>query len=142
MLLGARSRVELYRQPPARLQKGIYASRMYYSLLTGYQPQSAEMLKEFPDVKTPEGLHANPYFATMNIAMPPPLTSEGQVQYLDGTKPTVDQMAKDVSAFLVWTAEPNLTARHSYGWPVIIFLLIFVFLAWGAYQNVWRNVKH
>jgi ubiquinol-cytochrome c reductase cytochrome c1 subunit len=113
-----------------------------YSLLTGYQAQSAEMLKEFPDVKTPEGLHANPYFATMNIAMPPPLTSEGQVTYLDGTKPTVDQMAKDVSAFLVWTAEPNLTARHTYGWPVIIFLLIFVFLAWGAYQNVWRNVKH
>ncbi|WEK01715.1 MAG: cytochrome c1 [Candidatus Sphingomonas phytovorans] len=113
-----------------------------YSLLTGYQAQSAEMIKEFPDVKTPEGLHANPYFATMNIAMPPPLTSEGQVQYLDGTKPTVDQMAKDVSAFLVWTAEPNLTARHSAGFAVVIFLLIFCFLAWGAYQNVWRDIKH
>jgi len=113
-----------------------------YSLLTGYQPQSAEMLKEFPDVKTPAGLHANPYFATMNIAMPPPLTSEGQVQYLDGTKPTVDQMAKDVAAFLVWTAEPNLTARHQYGFAVVIFLLIFCFLAWGAYQNVWRDKAH
>lgn len=113
-----------------------------YSLLTGYEAQSAEMLKEFPEVKTPEGLHANPYFPTMNIAMPPPLTSEGQVQYLDGTKPTVDQMAKDVSAFLVWTAEPNLTARHQYGFAVVIFLLIFCFLAWGAYQNVWRDVKH
>ena len=113
-----------------------------YSLLTGYEPQSAEMLKEFPDVKTPAGLHANPYFATMNIAMPPPLTSEGQVTYVDGTKPTVDQMAKDVSAFLVWTAEPNLTARHTAGFAAVIFLLIFCFLAWGAYQNVWRDVKH
>ena len=113
-----------------------------YSLLTGYEPQSAEMLKEFPDVKTPAGLHANPYFATMNIAMPPPLTSEGQVTYVDGTKPTVDQMAKDVSAFLVWTAEPNLTARHTAGFAAVIFLLIFCFLAWGAYQKVWRDVKH
>jgi ubiquinol-cytochrome c reductase cytochrome c1 subunit len=113
-----------------------------YSLLTGYQAQSAEMLKQFPDVKTPAGLHANPYFATMNIAMPPPLNSEGQVQYLDGTKPTVDQMAKDVAAFLVWTAEPNLTARHQYGFAVVIFLLIFCFLAWGAYQNVWRDKAH
>ncbi len=78
----------------------------------------------------------------MNIAMPPPLTSEGQVQYLDGTKPTVDQMAKDVAAFLVWTAEPNLTARHHYGFAVVIFLLIFCFLAWGAYQNVWRDKEH
>jgi ubiquinol-cytochrome c reductase cytochrome c1 subunit len=113
-----------------------------YSLLTGYEPQSAEMLKHFPDVKTPAGLHANPYFATMNIAMPPPLTSEGQVTYLDGTKPTVDQMAKDVSAFLVWTAEPNLGTRHIWGFAVVIFLLIFCFLVWGAYQNVWRDKEH
>jgi ubiquinol-cytochrome c reductase cytochrome c1 subunit len=113
-----------------------------YSILTGYQPQSAEMLKAFPDVKTPAGLHANPYFATMNIAMAQQLTTDGQVQYMDGTKPTVDQMAQDVSAFLVWTAEPNLAARHAAGWPAVIFILIFCFLAWGAYKNVWRDVKH
>ena len=113
-----------------------------YSLLTGYQNQPGELIKHFPDSKTPAGLHYNPYFANLNIAMPPPLTTEGQVTYLDGTKPTVDQMAKDVSAFLVWTAEPNLTARHTAGFAAVIFLLIFCFLAWGAYQNVWRDVKH
>ena len=56
-----------------------------YSLLTGYRPQSAEMLAKFPDIKTPKGLYSNPYFANLNIAMPPPLKSEGQVQYADGT---------------------------------------------------------
>ena len=47
--------------------------------------------------------------------MPPPLTSDGQVTYADGTKPTVDQMAKDVAAFLVWTAEPKLEQPHAAG---------------------------
>lgn len=51
--------------------------------------------------------HFNPYFANLNLAMPAPLTTDGQVTYADGNpKPTVDQMAKDVSAFLTWTAEP------------------------------------
>jgi ubiquinol-cytochrome c reductase cytochrome c1 subunit len=113
-----------------------------HSLLTGYQPQSAKMLREFPDIKTPQGLHYNPYFANLNIAMPPPLTTDGQVTYADGTRATVDQMSTDVSAFLAWTAEPNLEARHAAGFASIIFILIFCGLAWGAYQNVWRDVKH
>ncbi|QNA84785.1 cytochrome c1 [Sphingomonas sp. So64.6b] len=117
-------------------------SAYVYSLLTGFQNQPAKLLKEFPDSKTPPGLHYNPYFANLNLAMAPPLTSEGQVAYLDGTRPTVDQMAKDVSAFLTWTAEPKLQARRQTGFAVIIFLLIFCGLAWGAYQNVWRDVKH
>lgn len=113
-----------------------------YSLLTGYQNQPAKLLKEFPDAKTPAGLHYNPYFANLNIAMAPPLTADGQVTYTDGTKSTVDQMAKDVAAFLSWTAEPKLQARHTAGFAAMLFLLVFCFLAYGAYQNVWRNVKH
>ncbi|WP_294198701.1 cytochrome c1 [uncultured Sphingomonas sp.] len=117
-------------------------SNYVHALLTGYRDQPAELLREFPDAKTPEGLHYNPYFANLNIAMPPPLTSDGQVTYSDGTKATKDQMARDVAAFLTWTAEPNLEARHAAGVAVVIFLLIFVYLTWGAYQNVWRDVKH
>jgi len=112
-----------------------------YSLLTGFQNQPAELLKEFPDAKTPEALHFNPYFANLNIAMAPPLTGDGQVTYSDGTKATVDQMAKDVSAFLTWTAEPKLQIRHSVGLGVIIFLLFFTILTWMAYQNIWRDKK-
>jgi ubiquinol-cytochrome c reductase cytochrome c1 subunit len=112
-----------------------------YSILTGYQNEPAELVKKFPDAKTPPNLHYNPYFANLNIAMPPPLSSEGQVTYADGTKPTVNQMASDVAAFLVWTAEPNLEARHAAGLAVAIFLLIGTILGYLAYHQIWDEAK-
>ena len=112
-----------------------------YSILTGFQDQPPELLKKFPDAKTPPNLHYNPYFANLNIAMPPPLTTDGQVQYQDGTKPTVDQMARDVAAFLVWTAEPSLQRRHAAGLAVSIFLLVASILGYLAYQNIWHDAK-
>ena len=114
-----------------------------YSLLTGYANQPAEVLRKYPDAKVPEGLHYNPYFANLNIAMPPPLTGDDQVTYAEGNpKATVDQMAKDVSAFLVWTAEPKLDKRNQTGWPVVGFLLFAAVLAYMAYRNVWAGMKH
>ena len=112
-----------------------------YSLLTGYRKQPAELLKHFPTAKTPANLHYNPYFANLNLAMPPPLTSTGQVTYADGTKSTVDQVAKDVAAFLVWTAEPKLENRHRWGVMVAIFLLFATVLAYLAYQQIWAEAK-
>jgi ubiquinol-cytochrome c reductase cytochrome c1 subunit len=73
--------------------------------------------------------------------MPPPLTTDGQVQYQDGTKPTVDQMARDVAAFLVWTAQPDLERRHAAGLAVVIFLLVGTILAFLAYHQVWDEAK-
>lgn len=114
-----------------------------HSLLTGFQAQPAELLKKFPDAKTPEGLHYNPYFANLNLAMAPPLTAEGQVTYGEGQpKPTVDQMAQDVSAFLMWAAEPKMEARKSTGVAVLIFLLFATVLAYLSYQNIWADKKH
>jgi ubiquinol-cytochrome c reductase cytochrome c1 subunit len=116
-----------------------------YSLVTGYRNPDTyknEEGKPLPSLaKPPQGLHFNPYFANLNIAMPPPLTSTGQVSYEDGTKPTVDQMAKDVAAFLVWTAEPNLERRHAAGLAVSIFLLIATILGYLAYQQIWHDAK-
>jgi ubiquinol-cytochrome c reductase cytochrome c1 subunit len=112
-----------------------------YSLITGYRAQPADLLKRFPEAKTPAGLHYNPYFANLNIAMPPPLVSDGQVTYADGTKATVDQMAHDVAAFLVWTAEPKLENRHRAGLAVELFMLIATILAYLAYRNIWANAK-
>ena len=131
--------------PPdlALMTKALHDGAAYiHSLLTGYQEQPAELLKKFPDSKTGVGLHYNPYFANLNIAMPPPLVAEGQVTYADGTKATVDQMAQDVAAFLVWTAEPKLENRHRTGVAVLIFLLIATTLGFLAYRNVWSGVKH
>ena len=113
-----------------------------YSLLTGYQEQPTELLKHFPTSKTPEGLHYNPYFANLNLAMAPPIASDGQVTYAPGNPaPTVDQMAKDVSAFLVWTAEPNLARRHGYGLAVVIFLIFATVLGYLSYRNIWAEAK-
>lgn len=112
-----------------------------YSLLTGYQNQPAELLKHFPDAKTPNGLHYNPYFANLNLAMAPPL-NEGQVTFGDGTKASVDQMSKDVAAFLVWTAEPKLEKRNQTGWPVLGFLLFATILGYMAYRQIWADKKH
>ena len=112
-----------------------------YSLLTGYQNPPEKLVREFPDARPGQGLHYNPYFANLNIAMPPPITSEGQVTYADGTKASVDQMAKDVSAFLRWTSEPNLGRRHAVGWVVLLFLTVASVLAYFAYRNIWANAK-
>ena len=72
--------------------------------------------------------------------MAPPL-SEGQVTFADGTPATVDQMAKDVAAFLTWTAEPTLVKRTQTGWAVLGFLLFATVLAYMAKQQVWAPVK-
>ena len=108
-----------------------------YSLLTGYQNPPANL----PEDKRPgTGLHYNPYFPNLNLAMAPPL-SDGQVTYADGTEASVDQMAKDVAAFLVWTAEPKMENRHRTGIAVVIFLIIATGLAYLSYQSIWRGKK-
>jgi ubiquinol-cytochrome c reductase cytochrome c1 subunit len=117
-----------------------------YSLLTGYKNPATyrnEEGKALPPAARPgQGLYFNPYFPNLNLAMPPPLTSDGQVTYApNNPAPTVDQMAKDVSAFLVWTAEPKLARRHASGIAVVIFLLVATVLGYLAYQNIWREQK-
>jgi ubiquinol-cytochrome c reductase cytochrome c1 subunit len=112
-----------------------------YSLLTGYQEQTPAILKAHPDAKTPPGLHYNPYFANLNVAMPPPLVTDGQVTYADGTKATVDQMAKDIAAFLVWTAEPDLARRHAAGLAIVIFLIFATVLGRLAFLQIAASHK-
>ena len=114
--------------------------RYIYSLLTGYQPQPAKLLAEFPDAKTGTGLYYNPYFPNLNIAMAPPL-SDGQVTFADGSPNTQEAMARDVAAYLTWTAEPTLVKRKQTGWAVLGFLLFATILAWFAKQQVWAGVK-
>lgn len=106
-----------------------------HSLLTGYGTAAPA------DVEVGPGLHYNPYFHSLAIAMPPPLNSDGQVAYTDGTQASVDQMARDVTAFLQWAAEPTLETRHQVGWAVLVFLLIATILAFLAYKNVWADKK-
>ena len=117
-------------------------SAYLYSLLTGYGEVPAALKREFPDFATPPNTHFNPYFANLNIAMAPPLAADGQVTYAEGQPaPTVEQMSKDVAAFLTWTAEPKLDRRKQVGWAVLGFLLFATVLAWFAKGQVWAAVK-
>jgi ubiquinol-cytochrome c reductase cytochrome c1 subunit len=115
------------------------------SLLVGYadpatyRNEHGDPLPE--DIRPGQGLYFNPYFANLNIAMPPPLTADGQVTYADGTNATRQQMAHDVSAFLAWAAEPKLEARNQGGVVTLIFLLFVTILAYLAYKNVWATAK-
>ena len=106
------------------------------SLLTGYRDPPANLPK---DSRPGTGLYFNPYFPNLNIAMPPPIASDGQVSYADGTNPTREQMATDVSAFLAWAAEPKLENRKSSGLAVLAFLILATILAYMAYQNIWHG---
>jgi ubiquinol-cytochrome c reductase cytochrome c1 subunit len=110
-----------------------------YSLLTGYQNPPANLPKE---ARPGQGLYYNPYFPNLNLAMPPPIAADGQVTYADGTNPTREQMAKDVSAFLTWTAEPFLENRHRTGIAVLLFLLVATALAYLSYRQIWAGKKH
>jgi ubiquinol-cytochrome c reductase cytochrome c1 subunit len=104
-----------------------------YSLLTGY--------KNAPKgVEVPLGKFYNPYMPGHVIAMPPPINSEGQVEYQDGTKATVQQMSHDVTAFLQWAAEPEMETRKRMGIKVMVFLIIMTAFFYVAKKRIWSRV--
>ena len=87
----------------------------------------------------PEGMYCNPSFPGEQIAMPPPLLEDG-VEYADGTEASVEQMARDVTEFLVWAAEPELEARKNMGLGVMIFLAIFTAMLYAVKRKVWADI--
>lgn len=104
------------------------------SLLTGFG-------KTPPNGEEKEGLNYNPYFSAKWIAMPKPLDDDA-VEYADGTKATLEQEAKDVAAFLAWTAEPKMEERKRLGLMVMLYLAIFSILLYLTKKAIWSNVKH
>jgi ubiquinol-cytochrome c reductase cytochrome b/c1 subunit len=86
----------------------------------------------------PEGSYYNKIFPGHAIKMPKPL-SDGQVTFDDGSPATVQQYAKDVAAFLMWTAEPHLEARKRLGLQVMVFLIIFCGLLYFTKRKVWAD---
>ena len=67
--------------------------------------------------------------------------SEGLVEYSDGTTASMEQMAKDVTTFLSWAAEPHLEARHKIGFRAIIYLIILTILVYFSMKKIWSRVE-
>ena len=107
-------------------------SNYIYSVLMGY---------ENPPVGTTldDGVYYNKYMIGNKIKMSAPL-SEDIVEYTDGTQASIDQMAKDVTTFLTWAAEPELEERHRTGVKVIIYLILLTTLVYLSMKKIWSRV--
>ncbi|VBB68891.1 ubiquinol cytochrome C oxidoreductase, cytochrome C1 subunit [invertebrate metagenome] len=103
-----------------------------YSLLTGYEDPPSDV------ILTP-GMNYNKAFPGQQIAMPQPLF-EDMVTYDDGTSASLPQLAKDVTAFLNWTAEPELDARHALGLKTLAFLVFLTGLFYALKRQIWSGV--
>ncbi len=103
-----------------------------YALLTGYKEESPE------GVTLMEGMQYNVYFTGNQIAMAPPLADDA-VEYQDGTKPTLAQLAQDVTTFLNWAAEPELEERKRMGIKVLLFLIVLTAMMYALKRQVWRD---
>ncbi len=88
-----------------------------------------------------DGQYDNVYMPGRRIGMIPPL-SEGAVKYEDGAPEKVEQYAKDVAAFLMWSAEPHLDDRKKVGLGVVSFLIVFAALLYFVKRSIWASVDH
>ncbi len=104
-----------------------------YSLLQGYEDPPTGITLD-------DGVYYNKYMYGNKIKMSNQL-SEGLVEYSDGTKATVEQMSKDVTTFLMWTAEPHLEARHKMGFKAIVYLIILTTLVYFSMKKIWSRVE-
>ena len=103
-----------------------------YNLMAGYVEPPA-------GVSVMEGMSYNAYFPGHQIAMPSPLSDEA-VEYADGTKATVAQMARDVTTFLTWASEPNMEERKGMGIKVLLFLIVLTGMLIAVKKKIWVDV--
>ena len=103
-----------------------------YSVLLGYEEKPESVILD-------EGVYYNKYMAGQKIKMPKVL-SDGLVEYADGTVSSEAQMAKDVTTFLAWAAEPELEERHKTGVKVLIYLILLSILVYLSMKRIWSRI--
>jgi len=104
-----------------------------YSLLQGYEDPPAGFSLD-------DGVYYNKYMYGNKIKMSNQL-ADGLVEYSDGTNATVEQMSKDVTTFLMWTAEPHLESRHRMGFKAIVYLIILTILVYFSMKKIWSRIE-
>jgi ubiquinol-cytochrome c reductase cytochrome c1 subunit len=103
-----------------------------YSVLMGYDEKPQDLVLD-------EGVYYNKFMIGNKIKMSKPL-SEGIVEYSDGTEATEAQMAKDVTTFLAWAAEPELEERHKTGVRVLLYLILLSILVYFSMKRIWSRI--
>lgn len=116
----------------SQLINGIGGPEYIHGILTGYTGEEQEQAGTV--------LYQNTAFSSGYIGMPSPL-SDDLVTYEDGTPATVDQMARDVSAFLMWAAEPKMMARKQVGLVAVLFLIVLSGLLFYTNKRLWAPHK-
>ena len=104
------------------------------ALMNGYEEPPAGMTM-LP------GQYYNKFMPGGRIAMPKPL-SDGLVDYTDGSPKTVEQYSKDVAAFLMWAAEPQLDQRKKFGTRAILFLAALAALLFYTKKKIWAKLEN
>ncbi len=115
-----------------QLFKGIGGAEYIASLLTGYTGEEKEEAGAL--------FYENTAFPGGWISMAPPLFDE-QVEYADGHANDVRAMSEDVSAFLMWAAEPKMMARKQAGFIGVVFLTILSVLLYLTNKRLWAPFK-
>ena len=106
-----------------------------FALLTGYRDPP-------PGMKMGDGMNYNVYFPGRQIAMAPPLTpaiAEGTT-FADGTKPSVEQMSRDVATFLTYMANPEMEQRKRMGVRIVLFLAGMTVVTYAVKRKIWADV--
>ena len=123
---------------------------MLRDIFSGYQEAGADYLYAYltgyntpPDgLKFPQGMNYNVAFPKPHLTgMPNPFVAgDGLIKYDDATPRTVDNYARDVTAFLAWAANPELEERKRLGLLVLGYLLITATLLYFAKRRIWSKV--
>jgi len=103
-----------------------------YNLLVGYHDEA-------PHGEDIGDLYYNDHFPGHKIAMAPPLSDE-LVDYEGSAPETTEQYAKDIAAFMMWVAEPDMNSRKELGFRVLLFLILLTGMMYLVKRRLWKDV--
>ena len=115
-----------------QLFKGMGGAEYIASLLTGYTGEEKEEAGAI--------LYENKAFPGGWISMAPPLWGE-DTDFDDGAPNDLESISMDVSAFLMWTAEPKMMARKQMGFTAVLLLGLLTVLLYLTNKKLWAPVK-
>jgi ubiquinol-cytochrome c reductase cytochrome c1 subunit len=116
-----------------QLFKGMGGPEYIASLLAGYTGEEKEEAGTI--------LYENTAFPGGWISMAPVLWGD-DVVYADGSPTDIESVAKDVAAFLMWTAEPKMMARKQAGFTGVLMLSVLAVLLYLTNKRIWAPVKY